>query len=672
MNISFYWINRCCLGFNGSILFIKLLVSKLDIGVGEMESDKQKHRKLVHRYWEFVSPYKFVISLIIVLGILSFAVPLAIPWMTKILIDEVLPGNESFWSLQKLITVMGGIFVFGVIINFIRNYITARLGNSMALELKRQLYKHLQGLSPQYYDNRQIGTIVSRVQNDVDGAQNLVRNGVINLVIDMFMVIFAGAMLFSLNWKLALLSLWILPLYYLTFTNLNMRIRFAWRSVHRQMARISGVLFERISGMKIVQSFNREPEEASRFQKQIKHHYNYAMSAHILSNSLGSITQLFNHTGNLIIWFIGGMFVINGHFSIGALIAFQQYLLQLYGPIQQFANINVTIQNSMANIERIFEVFDIEPTIKSKEDAISIDQCQGAITFESVSFTYVIEREELPERNYKDGDPDVIEKFKPDKKFYWVPQRTRPPLPPVKIEETEALRDISFQARPGDVIALVGPSGSGKSTMINLIPRFYDPDQGRVLLDDIDIKDYDVGDIRRQIALVLQDNILFSGTVFDNIAYAKPDATYVQVVAAAKAAYAHDFIMEWPKDYGTLLGERGVRLSGGQKQRIAIARALLKDPRILILDEATSALDADSEAYVTAALDELMVNRTTFIIAHRLATVVRADKILVMDKGGIVEHGSHDELLTRNGLYRDLYEKQFKAMRPEEWLKLQT
>jgi len=633
--------------------------------------NKDKNKELVQRYWAFVKPYKFIIILIIVLGIMSFSVPLAIPWFTKILIDQVLPGEEGFWSLQKVVLSMAGIFVFGTVTNFVREYITARLGNEMALDIKKKLYEHLQKLSPQYYDNRQVGTIVSRVQHDVNGAQNLVRGGVINLIIDLFMIIFAGIMLFSLNWKLALLSLWILPLYYLTFANLNVRIRFAWRSVHRQMARISGVLYERISAMKIVQSFNREPEEMSRFKKQTKYHYDYSMSAHILSNTLRTITQSFNHIGTLISWFVGGMFVINGYFSIGALIAFQQYLLQLYGPIQQFANVNVTIQNSMANIERIFEVFDIEPSIVSEEGAVPLVQCQGEVIFDSVSFTYIVEREERPERQYKDGDPDIIEKFKPDKKFYWVPPRTRPPLPPVKIEETKALHDISFHAKAGEVIALVGPSGSGKSTLINLIPRFYDPDKGQILLDNVDLKRYVVEDVRRQMALVLQDNILFSGTVFENIAYGNPEATYDQVVNAAKAAYAHDFIMEWKKDYETLLGERGVRLSGGQKQRIAIARALLKDPRILILDEATSALDADSETFVTAALEKLMHNRTTFIIAHRLATVVRADQILVMDEGYIVERGSHKELLNQNGLYRDLYEKQLKAMRPEELLKQQ-
>src|SRR5690625_457387 len=632
-----------------------------------MDSDKPNERStLVRRYMSFVKPYSFIILMIILLGIMSFAVPLVIPWLTKVLIDDVLPAKEGFWTLKKVIIVMGSVFVFGVIVNFVRDYTTARLGNKMALDLRRQLYAHLQSLSPQYYDNRQVGRIVSRVQHDVNGAQNLVRSGVINLIIDLFMVFFAGALLFSLNWKLALLSLWILPLYYLTFANLNVRIRFAWRSVHRQMARISGVLHERIAGMKIVQAFNREKEEMNRFKKQTDYHFKYSMSAHVISNTLRSITQVFNDTGNLIIWFIGGMFVLNGHLTIGALVAFQQYLLQMYGPIQQLANVNVTIQNSMANIERIFEVFDIEPKITSKENALTLDQCEGAIRFEAVSFNYVIEREELPERTYKDGDPDLIERFKPEKKFYWVSPRTRPPLPAVKIEETKALHNISFEAKPGEVVALVGPSGSGKSTLGNLIPRFYDPDKGSIFLDGVDLRDYDVTDLRKQIALVLQDDILFSGTVFDNIAYSNPSATNDQVIAAAKAAYAHEFITSWSKGYKTLLGERGVRLSGGQKQRIAIARALLKNPRILILDEATSALDADSEAYVTAALEELMENRTTFIIAHRLATVVRADQILVLDEGRIVESGSHEQLLNKGGMYRSLYEKQLKAMRPEE------
>ncbi|WJH36987.1 ATP-binding cassette domain-containing protein [Paenibacillus sp. CC-CFT747] len=254
----------------------------------------------------------------------------------------------------------------------------------------------------------------------------------------------------------------------------------------------------------------------------------------------------------------------------------------------------------------------------------------------------------------------------PLKRFYWLPPKTAPEPPPIVREEREALFNVSFEAKSGEVIALVGPSGAGKSTIINFIPRFYDPDEGTVYLDGRDLREYDLFAVRSQIALVLQDNILFSGSVYENIAYGNPHADQEQVMEAAKAAHAHDFIMEWDQKYDTVIGERGVRLSGGQKQRIAIARALLKNPRILILDEATSALDAESEYLVTKALEKLMENRTTFIIAHRLATVVRADQILVVDQGTIVERGRHPELLLRNGMYRELYEKQLKAMRPEE------
>lgn len=632
---------------------------------GASQQDDTKRKRLVKRYMAFVKPYRSVILFIIFLGILTFAVPLVVPWMTKILIDEVLPGKPSQWTLESSALLLGGVYVFGVIVGHFRNYVTARLGNRMAIDLRSQLYRHMQQLSQQFYDNRQVGGIVSRILHDVNGAQNLIGGGVINLAMDLFLVVFAAAMLISLDAQLALLSLWLLPLYYLTFTNLNVRIRFAWRSVHRQMERISGVLVERISGMKVVQAFGRERKEMQRFTKQAEHHYRYSMSAHNLSNLLGSISQSFNHIGVIIIWIVGGYAVIRQSMTIGELIAFQAYIGQLYGPIQRFAQVNVTIQNSMTNIERIFEVFEIESDIQTKENALPLRQCKGEIVFDRVSYTYVVER---PAKNpaLQGKDPDLAELVKPGKRFYFIPPKTKPdPLPMVE-EKVVALSDVSFRAYPGQVVAIVGPSGAGKSTLIQFIPRFYDPDEGSILIDGIDLRDIVLEDLREQIALVLQDNILFSGTVYDNIAYGRAEATLEEVQAAAKAANAHEFIMEWEYDYDTIVGERGVRLSGGQKQRLAIARALLKNPQILILDEATSALDAESESLVTEALERLMSNRTTFIIAHRLATVVRADHILVMDHGRIVECGSHSELLRARGLYRELYEKQLKAMQPEQ------
>lgn len=633
--------------------------------MGIETKSKSGKKVLVRRYLTFLKPYYGTLSLILFLGVLQFMVPMTTPWMTKILIDDVLPGKEGFWNLGNVIALLSVITLAGIILNFVRNTVTYRMGNRMVFDIRHQLYQHMQGLSQRYYENRQTGSIVTRIINDVNGAQNMINSGIINLLMDFILVFFAGFMLIKLNWQLALLSLWLLPLYYLTFTNLNVRIRLAWRSVHRQTERIQGLLVEKVSGMKVVQSFNQEKHELGRFEKQAKHQINNSNRAQLMSNFLGRLSQTFTQTGGLIIWFAGGTLIMKGHFSIGSLVAFQSYLGMLYGPIQRFAEANVTIQNSMSNIERIFEVFDIEPEVKDKENAIPVKNCMGAVTFNNVTFSYVTERPEIKPTDIP-ADPDLVEMMKPAKKFYLIPPSTRLEPPAIKKEERVALRNISFITKPGEVVALVGPSGAGKSTLINLIPRFYDPNQGSVSLDGVDLRDYQLSNIREQIALVLQDNLLFSGSVSENIMYSNPKATKKELIQAAKAANAHSFIMDMEDQYDTIIGERGVRLSGGQKQRIAIARALLKNPKILILDEATSALDAESEELVTAALENLMKDRTTFIIAHRLATIVRADQILVMNDGQIVERGSHQELLQGGGLYRELYEKQLKAMKPEE------
>jgi subfamily B ATP-binding cassette protein MsbA len=627
-------------------------------------SGKSKLR-LVGRYLRFVKPYRHYLFVIVALGLVQFVVPLATPWLTKIWIDDVLGPEESGWTMEKIVIVFAALYATSVTVSFIRNNVTTRMGSRMAAGVRRQLYEHIQKLSQTFYDSRQVGSIVSRLTSDVNGAQNLIGTNVINVVFDMIMVVFAAAFLFSLNHTLAWLSLWILPVYYLTFTNLNVRIRFASRAVNRQMERITGVLVERIAGMKIVQSFNREDTELARFDRQAERHIRHAQSAQLMSNILGRISQTVGYSGTLITWAVGGAFVLQGKMTIGSLIAFQAYLGQMYGPIQRFAEVNVTVQNSLTNVERLFEVLDIEPDVRNAEHPLPLPECKGDIRFENVSFTYVTELPAPADPKLK-LDPDLVEPQRPPKRFYWIPPKTKPDPQPTVVEKRLALQDVSFHAKPGQVIALVGPSGAGKSTLVHFIPRFYDVGEGAVYLDGKNIKEYDIQQLRKQIAIVLQDNVLFSGTVYENIAYGRPGATLVEVIEAAKTANAHEFISKWEKGYDTVLGERGMRLSGGQKQRLAIARAVLKNPRILILDEATSALDAESESLVTEALNRLMKGRTTFVIAHRLATVVRADLILVLDEGRVVESGSHEELMRRGGLYRQLYEKQLKAMRPAD------
>ncbi|MDQ8734511.1 ABC transporter ATP-binding protein [Paenibacillus sp. LHD-38] len=619
----------------------------------------------IKRYILWAKPYWWMICIIIAVGILQFTAPLSTPVFTQLLVDDVLIGDD-YSRLTNTVLLMAFILFFGVLLNFLRNYISAILGNKMMMHLREQLYDHLQRMSVSYYDQRQVGGVASRVIHDVGGAQNLIGGGIINLVLDLCMVLFAGFLLFRMNVTLALISLCVLPFYYLSFTNMNVWIRLAWRSVHRQMERVSGTLVERMGGIRIVQAFNGEKQEKIRFNKQTEQHFHHTVTAHLFSNILGRLSESLSHVGGIVIWFIGGGLVLKGEMSAGEIIAFQMLLGNLYGPIQRFADVNVTIQNSVTNIERIFEVFDEKPDIVERSNAYPMPECKGEVEFRDVTYTYLTLNLIYNDNHNQRANPDLIERERPPKKFYWIPTHLPPKLPEVEIEKRTGIRDITFKAKSGEVIALVGPSGAGKSTLINLIPRFYDPVDGAVFIDGKDARDYKLEELRKHIAIVLQDNVLFSGTIKDNMIYGRENVTMEEIVTASKAANAHEFIADFKDGYETIIGERGMRLSGGQKQRLAIARALLKNPKILILDEATSALDSESEALVTEALERLMKDRTTFIIAHRLATVVRADQILVVDGGEIVQRGSHRQLLAEGGLYRKLYELQLKAMRPEE------
>lgn len=619
----------------------------------------------VKRYMLWARSYWWMIGFIILLGILQFAGPLSLPLFTQTLIDDVLAG-KSGPGLYETVGWMAAILFAGVAVNFARNYSSAILGNRMMMKLRRELYDHLQRMSVGFYEQRQVGALSSRVIHDIGGAQNLVGGGIINLVLDLLLVGFAAVLLFRMNAMLALISLAIMPFYYLSFTNMNVRIRLAWRAVHRQLERVSGTLVERMGGIRVVQAFNGEKLEKERFERQTKQHYKHTVAAMLYSNTLGRLSESFAHAGGLLIWLVGGGLVLRGQMTAGEIVAFNMLLGNLYGPIQRFADVNVTIQNAITNIERVFELFDEQPDVVEKAQARPIPNCRGVVEFDRVTYTYTMRNFVFPDGKGWGQQPEIIEREQPPGKFFWKPTNMRPKPPEVRLEERRGIADVTFRADAGQTIALVGPSGAGKTTIANMIPRFYDPAAGVVLIDGADIREYRLDDLRKHIAIVLQDNILFSGTIRENLVYGRPNATEADLIGAAQSANAHEFIMQFKDGYDTVIGERGMRLSGGQKQRLAIARALLKDPRILILDEATSALDSESEALVTEALERLMQGRTTFIIAHRLATVVRADQILVVDEGMIVQRGTHRQLLQEGGLYRKLYEQQLKAMRPEE------
>jgi len=424
-------------------------------------------------------------------------------------------------------------------------------------------------------------------------------------------------LLFAIDWRLACVAVGTLPLYVFNFLAWQPIIRDMSTEAREQFSDISGRLNDAISGIKIIKSFTRERSEARRFVHDVRELVSHNMRAGRARTLLSVISTLLTSLSGLAVLYVGAREILfHGRMSYGELIQFSAYLGRLYGPIIGLVTINDQIQTVMAAIERIFELFDTQPEIYERRNPIVLDRIRGEVTFDHVYFSY--------------EPPDDV------------------------------LSDICFTAEPGQVVALVGRSGSGKSTLVHLIPRFYDCTRGRVLVDGIDVRDVQIASLRRQIGMVMQESFLFAGSLRDNIKYGRPDATDAEVVQAAIAANAHEFITEFPDGYETRVGERGTRLSGGQRQRISIARALLRNPRILILDEATSALDSESEAAIQEALTYLMKGRTTFIIAHRLSTVMNADVILVLDEGRIVEQGTHAELANAGGIYEMLCEVQFK------------
>lgn len=573
------------------------------------------------RYMQFVKPYYWQIALTIVIGIFKFAIPLFIPLLIKIVIDDIIgaKGLSSDEKLTQLYLWLGGtailFFLLRPPIEYYRQYYAQYVSNKILYDIRQHLYGHLQRLSLRYYANTRAGEIISRVINDVEQTKNFVMIGLMNLWLDLATILIAIGIMLTMDVPLTLVALLAFPFYAFSVKYFFGRLRDLTRERSQALANVQSYLHERVQGMSIIKSFALEKHEQKIFdetndgflEKAIDH-TKWNAKAFAVVNTITDIAPL------LVIGYAGYQ-VIQGNLTLGTMVAFIAYIERLYNPLRRLVNSSTTLTQSFASMDRVFELVDEEYEVTDKEGAKDLGIVDGKLEFRGVSF------------HYNDG-------------------------------ETEVLSNLNFTVKPGETVAFVGMSGGGKSTIVSLIPRFYDVTEGAILMDDHDLKDVTIHTLRDQIGLVLQDSILFSDSVKSNILMGKPGASDEEVIAAARAANAHDFIEMLPNGYDTKVGERGVKLSGGQKQRIAIARVFLKNPPILILDEATSALDLESEALIQDSLERLAHDRTTLIVAHRLSTITHADQILVIDHGKLEERGTHDELMKKQGVYYNLFQVQ--------------
>ena len=538
---------------------------------------------------------------------------LPLPWIIKIIIDDVLVKHKlEMLNLISIAIIV--IFLLRGFFVFLRNYLIIWVGQRVVFDLRTGLYHHLQTLSLKFYETKQTGKIIARITGDVDAVYNIIISGLIDLITNVITFIIVIIAIFFMDWKLAFLASTVLPFFAINFELFRRKIAEASRYARIQWDHVMGDLQETITGARVVKSFAMEKREDHHFKEQIQTNFEWNMRITSLSTTLWTIAEVISSVGTALVFWYGGYEVIRGHLTTGTLIAFYTFLGYLYGPVVYVTRFNEIVQRALVSARRIFNIFDTSSEVKEIKHPRVLQDVKGSIKFHNVSFEYV--------------------------------------------EGRVALYDINLSVSPGELIAFVGPSGAGKTTVINLIARFYDPTGGYIAIDGINIRNVKLESLHKQIGIVLQETFLFSSSIKENIKYGKPDATDEEMIEAAKAANAHDFIVQLPRGYKTPVGERGVNLSVGQKQRVAIARAILKNPPILILDEATSSLDSETERLIQEALDRLMQNRTTFVIAHRLSTVGLADKIVVMDKGRVVEVGKHEELIAKAGLYSKLYHTQ--------------
>lgn len=613
--------------------------------------------KQIRRVLQYGKPYtwRMIASLISILA--TTGVALLSPLILRYLIDSAIPNKD----LQRLFMAAIGLLLLPIIsglFQVITRRLVSQIGEGVIYDLRVSLYKHLQHMSLRFFTHTQLGELISRLNNDVIGAQTAISRTLVTLLTSFIEVVTTLVVMLMLEWRLTLLGIIIIPLFIITARRLGRVFRNIARQQMEMNARMNANMNEtlNIGGALLVKLFGQREAEIERFSNRAYEVKTLGIKRATMAIVFTVIVHLLTAVGSALVYGVGGYLVILEMFTLGTIVAFGDYLSRLYNSFQGFINAPVEFATSMVSFERVFEVIDLPIDIEERPDAIPLEDPQGRLEFDRVNFKYFDSNHGLLKDVDRPYSVEQVGGILSDQAL----QPSDSSLPGTSQAREMALKDITFVANSGDLVALVGPSGAGKTTLTYLIPRLYDPNEGAIRLDGHDLRDLRLDDLADSIGMVTQETYLFHDTIRANLLYANPDASSEDLVNAAQAANIHHFIMDLPEGYNTVVGERGYRLSGGEKQRLALARVLLKDPRIMILDEATSHLDSESEALIQEALERMYANRTSIVIAHRLSTILSADLILVMDKGEVIERGTHQDLLALGGLYAQLYETQFK------------